>query len=161
MPEPTRGAGAATTGAAPWKPATFEEWVTYAPTAYLKCWDQGHKYDEWLGQNAEWQKDGSVMLYQICPSCGLPRDRWIGKGGEIDGRRNVYHYHRMHLFPYPYKPQTPRTTFGMLVREKRARIRLEILRREVEGRAVPAPPGQQQPVAAVRFRDIATGSTRP
>ncbi len=139
------------TQAKPWTPATFEEWVTYAPTEYLKCWDQGHRYTEWLGDNATWQKDGSCMLYQTCPSCGLPRDRWIGTAGEIDGKRNVYYYARMDTFPYPYRFKE-RGPFGKGTREKRARIRLELVRREVKGHAVPGLPGTGKPVQAVQFR---------
>lgn len=118
----------------PWTPKTFEEWVQHAPLAYLMCWDGGHRYDEWMGKSATWQDDGSVMLRQECLSCGLPRDRWIGAAGQIDGNRNKYHYHLMGKFSYPYlfRDTGP---FGMPGKAKRARIRVEIRdRRLTEGR---------------------------
>ncbi len=143
-----------TTGlqAAPWRPGTFEEWVSYAPTAYLKCWDQGHRYTDWTGNRADWQRDGSCMLYQVCPSCGLPRDRWIGTQGQVDGNRNRYHYHRMERFQYPYTFRDRRPLLGQGTKEKRARIRLELLRREVLSWPVPNIPGTTRPAEAIRFQ---------
>lgn len=133
--------------ARPWRPASFTEWVRYAPTAYLLCFDEGHQWqsDAWSGDNVEWLEDrrgrrtGELMLHRTCGRCGLPMLRWRGAEGQIDGRLNVYLYHQMtgpgshHDFPYVI----PGMARG---RAERMMVRMELGRRLTEGRPVPPPP---------------------
>jgi hypothetical protein len=140
--------------ARPWRPESFEEWVKFAPTDYLLCWDGMHPFDDkgWRGESVEWQVDGSCMLYQVCPRCGLPRDRYIGPGGEIDGRQNVYYYHRMEKHPYPYLFHD-KGKFAPDIKNKRRRIRVELRRRLTEGQPVPRhPKSAAEIVRHVEFR---------
>jgi hypothetical protein len=140
-------AGSARGQAPPWRPKTLREWIDYAPTEYLHCFDEGHQWgvDGWRGSNVEYLRDGSVLLEQECTRCGLPRDRWLGPAGEVDGSRNVYHYNRMRRFDFPY-------LMPGVARDKAARaaIRVELRRRETEGRPRRVPPGQQQVVTPFR-----------
>lgn len=146
-PMPDRPARTVALQAARWRPKDFAEWVRYAPTDYLRCFDEGHQWDgdAWRGENVDYLEDdhgrltGAVMLYRTCARCGLPMDRWIGPDGSVDGRLNVYHYKRMegagskHDFPY--------VVIGMARgKAERRAVRLELKRRDTEGGAVPAAP---------------------
>lgn len=144
---PDRPARTAGLQARPWQPSGFPEWVRYAPTAYLHCFDEGHQWDAdaWRGSNVEQLRDernrltGAVMLARTCGRCGLPMDRWIGPDGSVSGQLNVYYYHRMtgpgSKFDFPY------IVIGMARgKAERMLVRLELQRRENEGIEVPQRP---------------------
>ena len=132
-----------------WRPKTFQEWVLHAPTAYLVCRASGHNFadddNSWIGQNVKWAKDGSCMLYQVCPRCALPCDRYIGPMGEVDGNRNVYHYDLVQNYPYLFhghEDLASRTS----PKERKMLVRVELRRRKTEGKAVDASTGVVTPI---------------
>jgi hypothetical protein len=150
---PDQAARTAGRQARPWRPGNFAEWVRYAPSDYLRCFDKGHDYedDEWAGEHVDYLEDGrgrltgAIMLYRTCRRCGLPMDRWIGPDGSVNGTLNVYHYGRMegpgskHDFPY--------VVLGMARgKAERRAVRLELRRRDTERGAVP-----ERPVAIPAF----------
>jgi hypothetical protein len=106
---------------------SFDQWVKQAPTEYLMCRDTGHLWagDGWEGDNVEKLEMGAVMLHAACERCTLPRARYIGPYGEIDGSLNWYDYKKVP--GYLYQPKSG--TGYSLGKSDRMKIRVELRRR--------------------------------
>ena len=110
--------------------ASFEEWLRTVPTEYLLCRDVGHPWrgDGWEGDNVEKLPHGACMLLMTCGRCGLPRDRYIGPFGEIDGSLNRYHYDKVPGYLYRDEDGSGYA----LDKADRMKIRAELRRRSQE-----------------------------
>lgn len=115
---------------------SFEEWLKAVPGEYLQCRDLGHMWrgDGWEGDNVEKLPHGACMLLMTCDRCGLPRDRYIGPFGEIDGSLNRYHYDKVPGYLY----QDDQGEGYALGKKDRMKIRAELRRRSQEQAALAA-----------------------
>jgi hypothetical protein len=109
---------------------SFEEWLKAVPTEYLLCRDTGHIWpgDGWEGENVEKLPHGACMLNGVCDRCRLPRDRYIGPYGEVDGSLNRYHYDQVPGYLY----QDEEGSGYALDKKDRMKVRVELRRRSQE-----------------------------